>query len=88
MDAELQKKLAVDEQLPPSQQREVGSVIFCSDVKGYGFIRTDSPGPDVWFHLSHVENREPLRTAQRVSFVISVDYRGRPRATDIKVEVE
>ena len=37
MDAELQKKLTVDDQ-PPAPQRELGTVIFASYVKGYGFI--------------------------------------------------
>jgi cold shock CspA family protein len=74
---------------PPAPEREFGSVIFFHEDKGYGFIRTENTlGADVWFHLSHVEDRQPLRTGQHVSFVISTDHRGRPRATDIKVEAE
>ena len=56
MDAELQKKLTVDDP-PPAPEREFGSVIFFHEDKGYGFIRTENTiGADVWFHLSHVEN--------------------------------
>jgi cold shock CspA family protein len=85
MDAELQKKLTVDEQ-PPAPQREVGTVIFASYVKGYGFIRTERPGADVWFHVSHVNGEELPQAGQRVSYVLSLDHRDRPRATDIRVE--
>ena len=76
---------------PPAPQREFGHVIFFhpDPGKNYGFIRSESIiGADLWFHQSFVEDRQPLRTAQRVSFVISVDHRGRPRATDVKVEAE
>jgi cold shock CspA family protein len=85
MDAELQKKLTVDDRPPP---RELGHVIFCSDVKGYGFIRTDTPGADVWFHVSHVNGEELLQAGQRVSYVLSLDHRDRPRAQDIKLEAD
>ena len=91
MDAELQKKLTVDDPPPPQQQREFGTVIFFhpDPDKAYGFIRSENTiGADLWFHQSFVEDRQPLRTAQRVSYALSTDHRGRPRATDIKVEVE
>jgi cold shock CspA family protein len=76
---------------PPAPEREYGHVIFFhpDPDKNYGFIRSESIiGADLWFHQSFVEDRQPLRTGQRVSFVISTDHRGRPRATDIKVEAE
>ena len=90
MDAELAKKLTVDDQ-PPAPEREYGSVIFFhpDPNKNYGFIRSENTiGADLWFHQSFVEDRQPLRTAQRVSYVVSVDHRGRMRAQDIKIEVE
>ena len=91
MDAELaRKKLTVDDQ-PPSPEREYGSVIFFhpDPDKAYGFIRSENTiGADIWFHLSHVENRVPLRTAQRVSFLMSVDHRGDRAREDIKVEAD
>lgn len=90
MDAELQKKLTVDDP-PPAPQREVGTVIFFhpDPDKAYGFIRSENTiGADLWFHQSFVEDRQPLRTGQRMSYLLSTDHRGRPRATDIKVEVE
>ena len=87
MDAELAKKLTVDGQ-PPAPGRELGTVIFASYVKGYGFIRTGTPGADVWFHVSHVNGEELLQPGQRVSYVPSLDHRDRPRAQDIKLEAE
>ena len=75
----------------PPLEREYGHVIFFhpDPDKNYGFIRSESIiGADLWFHQSFVEDRQPLRTGQHVSFVISTDHRGRPRATNVKVEAD
>ena len=92
----IEKMTAADEQPQPpppepAPQREFGHVIFFhpDPDKNFGFIRSETLiGADLFFRLSHVQDRQPLRTAQRVSFVISVDHRGRPRATDVKVEAD
>ena len=77
-----------DKVVTPAPQRELGTVIFASYVKGYGFIRTDTPGADVWFHVSHVNGEGIAVGGQRVSYVLSLDHRDRPRAQDIRLEVD
>jgi cold shock CspA family protein len=82
----IEKLSAVDDQ-PPAPQREYGHVIFFHQDRGYGFIRSESIiGADLWFHASHIESGEPLRTAQAVSFLQVTDHKGRLRATATKVE--
>ena len=62
-------------------------MIFFHESRGYGFLRSESTlGADIWVHASHIENGEPLRTGQRVSFLQVTDHRGRLRANDVRVE--
>jgi cold shock CspA family protein len=71
---------------PPAPRREFGHVIFFSEDKGFGFLRSDTRGADVWFHASYVQNRQSLQAAQRVSYLLCEDQRGRLQATDVRIE--
>ncbi|WP_018387117.1 cold-shock protein [Ancylobacter sp. FA202] len=65
----------------------MGTVKFFNTEKGYGFIRPDDGGRDVFVHVSAV-SRSGLGTlmeGQRVSFEIEPDKRGKgPKAIDLQ----
>jgi cold shock protein len=54
-----------------------GTVKFFDSHKGFGFIRPDNGGPDVFVHVSAVE-RSGLRSiveGQKLSFDVATDNR-------------
>ena len=65
-----------------------GTVKFFSDEKGYGFIKPDSGGADIFVHITAVERagRKSLEEGERVSFDIEPDTRGnRSKATNLVI---
>jgi CspA family cold shock protein len=67
----------------------IGTVTFYNEARGFGFIRPDDGGADVFVHLSAF-TRSGLPTpmeGQRVSFDIELNHRnGKPSATNIRAE--
>jgi CspA family cold shock protein len=65
-------------------EREVGTVKWFSEAKGYGFISREN-GDDVFVHFSGIEGEgfRTLREGQRVEFSIEQDVKG-PRAVGVK----
>jgi CspA family cold shock protein len=63
-----------------------GTVKLFHPSKGYGFIRQDSGGRDVFVHLSAVQmaGLTDLRKGQKVSFEI-FDNQGKPAAKNLRV---
>jgi CspA family cold shock protein len=63
-----------------------GTVKLFHPSKGYGFIRQDSGGRDVFVHLSVVQmaGLTDLRKGQKVSFEI-FDNQGRPAAKNLRI---
>jgi cold shock protein len=65
-----------------------GTVKFFNSQKGFGFIEVEGGGPDVFVHISEVENSglDGLSDGQKVSFETQMDpKKGKPNATNIKV---
>jgi cold shock protein len=64
-----------------------GTVQWFNETKGYGFIRPDAGGPDVFVHISAVE-RAGLRTlseGQKISYEEQRDpKRGKSSAENLK----
>ncbi len=65
-----------------------GTVKFFNTEKGYGFIKPDDGGRDIFVHVTAVE-RAGLATlieGQRITFDIEPDKKGKgPKAVDLKV---
>lgn len=63
-----------------------GTVEKFFDDKGYGFIRPDDGGKDLFVHYSEVkmDGRVTLYPGQRVEFEIAEEAKG-PKATNVTV---
>lgn len=67
---------------------ETGTVKFFNNDKGYGFIKPDKGGADIFVHISAVQasGLDGLSENQTVSFETEPDNRGKgPKAVNIRV---
>jgi cold shock protein len=65
--------------------RQTGLVEFFKEDKGYGFIRPDDGGKDVFVHHSSIDmdGLKSLSKGDRVEFELLEDPKG-PRAQDVR----
>ena len=64
-----------------------GTVKWFNAQKGFGFIVVDGGGPDVFVHISALEQSgmDSLNEGQKVSFESKMDpKKGKPNAVNIK----
>ena len=64
----------------------VGTVKFFNGERGYGFIKPDDGGRDVFVHITAVEaaGLKTLNEGQRVSFDVEIDKKGKcPKAVNL-----
>ncbi len=52
-----------------------GTVKFYNRVKGFGFITTE--GGDIFVHATQVQEKEPLKDGQRVTFDVVDSQKGK-----------
>ncbi|RCL00070.1 MAG: cold shock protein (CspA family) [Candidatus Tokpelaia sp. JSC188] len=67
---------------------QTGEVKFFNNDKGFGFIKPDDGGSDIFVHISAVQasGLSGLNDAQKVSFDTEPDRRGKgPKAVNIAV---
>ena len=66
--------------------KPTGIVKWFNPTKGYGFIQPEAGGPDVFVHISAVQQAglQQLNEGQRVSFDIEPDRRGKTSAINLK----
>ena len=67
--------------------RQVGTVKFYNDQKGYGFITPDDGGKDVFVHVTAIERSGVghLVEGVRISFDTEPDKRGKgPKAVNLQ----
>jgi cold shock protein len=65
---------------------QTGIVKFFNTDKGYGFIKPDDGGRDIFVHITAVEKAEmtSLAEGQKISFEIEPDKKGKgPKAVDL-----
>lgn len=63
-----------------------GTVKFFNAEKGYGFIKPDEGGPDIFVHVTAVERAglSTLNEGQRIAYEIEADKKGKgPKAVDL-----
>lgn len=67
--------------------RQTGTVKFYNEQKGFGFIKPDGGGADVFVHVSAIERSGigTLTEGARISFETEPDKRGKgPKAVNIQ----
>ena len=65
-----------------------GTVKFFNSERGYGFIKPDDGGRDVFVHITAVERAglKSLTEGQRISFDVEPDNKGKgPKAVNLVV---
>jgi len=70
-----------------SRMRQTGTVKFYNSQKGYGFIKPDEGGNDVFVHVTAVERSGigELNEGMRISFETEPDKRGKgPKAVNLQ----
>jgi len=68
---------------------QLGTVKFFNADKGYGFIKPDDGGRDIFVHVTAVERAglTSLAEGQRVAYEIEPDKKGKgPKAVDLRLE--
>jgi cold shock protein len=66
----------------------LGTVKFFNPTKGYGFIKPDDGGPDVFVHISAVERAglTTLAEGAKISYELKVDTRkGKTSAANLRL---
>ncbi len=66
-----------------------GTVKFFNADKGYGFIKPDDGGRDIFVHVTAVEQAglQSLNEGQRITYEIEPDKKGKgPKAVDLRAE--
>ena len=66
-----------------------GTVKFFNGERGYGFIKPDDGGRDVFVHITAVESAglKSLNEGQLIAFDVEPDKKGKgPKAVNIRVE--
>ncbi len=66
-----------------------GTVKWFNSDKGYGFIQPDGAGPDVFVHISAVEQAgmRSLNEGQKISYEVTPDKRsGKATASNLRAD--
>lgn len=64
-----------------------GSVVTYFEAKGFGFLRPDDGGRDVFFHVSRLSEGDPttLRPGTRVLYELGMDRTGKLAASSVRI---
>ncbi len=63
-----------------------GTVKFFNTEKGYGFIKPDTGGPDIFVHITALQSAglNGLKEGQKISFDVEPDKKGKgPKAINL-----
>ena len=68
-------------------ERQQGAVAWFSAAKGFGFIKPDAGGADVFVHFSAIQKDgfKELKENDRVEFHIEEGKKGKPQAAQVVV---
>ena len=75
---------AENEEAPVEQ---IGSVMTYFEEKGFGFLRPEGGGKDIFFHVSRLHQGQPtdLVPGTRVSYDLGMDRNGKIAASSVRV---
>lgn len=68
-------------------ERKSGTVLSFKDHKGYGFIKEDGSGNDIFFHWSYLQmdGYKTIQVGTRVSYEIGANHHG---AMAVQIQLE
>jgi CspA family cold shock protein len=69
--------------------RQTGTVKFFNEQKGFGFIKPDGGGNDIFVHITALQQSglQNLAEGMRISFETEPDKRGKgPKAVQLQAE--
>jgi CspA family cold shock protein len=71
---------------PPTGE-QAGSVVTYFDAKGFGFLRPDDGGRDIFFHVSRLAEglATELRPGARVLYELGMDRAGKMAASSVRI---
>ncbi|NET58151.1 MAG: cold-shock protein [Symploca sp. SIO2E6] len=64
--------------------QQSGAVKFFNETKGFGFIKPDDGGKDIFVHVSALGGVQSLSNDQRVVFDVEEGRRG-PQAVNVQI---
>ncbi|HEY1219966.1 MAG: cold shock domain-containing protein [Bryobacteraceae bacterium] len=66
---------------------QAGSVVTYFDAKGFGFLRPDDGGRDIFFHVSRLAEglATDLRPGARVLYELGMDRAGKMAASSVRI---
>jgi len=66
---------------------QAGSVVTYFDTKGFGFLRPDDGGRDIFFHVSRLVEglATDLRPGTRVLYELGMDRTGKMAASSVRI---
>jgi len=68
-------------------REQVGSVVTYFEAKGFGFLRPDDGGRDVFFHVSRLSEGDSttLKPGTRVIYELGMDRTGKLAASSVRI---
>lgn len=71
----------------PESREQTGSVVTYFEAKGFGFLRPDDGGRDVFFHVSRLVDGDAtaLKPGTRVVYELGMDRTGKMAASSLRI---
>ena len=71
----------------PSTEQQTGSVMTYFEEKGFGFLRPDGGGKDIFFHISrlHQGQATELIPGTKVAYELGMDRNGKIAASSVRI---
>ncbi len=69
------------------EQAQTGSVMTYFEEKGFGFLRPDGGGKDIFFHISRLHEGEATQLVPgvKVSYELGMDRNGKIAASSVRI---